>query len=72
LSGASRAAIGSTLFLSPGNSNPAQYAFNGAIRSACPAAFAKPSIYAAKRFSCGLGAEPFVPTKQFYLKMIYL
>ena len=56
LSGAKRAAIGSTLLRSPGSSNPAQYAFNGALRSACPAAFAKPSVYAAKRLSCGLGS----------------
>jgi hypothetical protein len=39
------------------------------FRSACPAALARPSIYAAKRVSCGLGAL-FLPTKQFYIKMI--
>src|SRR5204863_5676855 len=38
------------------------------FRSACPAAFARPSIYAAKRVSCGPGAR-FLPTKQFYIKM---
>ena len=32
---------------------------------------ARPSIYAAKRFSCGPGAERRDPTKQFYIKMVY-
>ena len=32
-------------------------------------AFARPSIYAAKRFSCGPGAETRDPTKQVYIKM---
>src|SRR5437773_8514772 len=39
--------------------------------SSCPAAVAKPSIYAAKRFSCGPGAERRDPTKQFYIKMVF-
>jgi len=69
LSGASRAAIGSTLLRSPGSNSPLQYDFSGSIRSACPAAFARPSIYAAKRFSCGPGAEGLVPTKQFYTNL---
>src|SRR6202035_4727918 len=41
------------------------------FRSSCFAAFARPSIYAAKRFSCGPGAERRVPTKQFYIKMFF-
>src|SRR5947209_16925489 len=60
--------MGSTLLRSPGSSNPAQYIFNGIARSACPAACARPSIYAAKRFSCGPGAEC-LPTKQFYTNL---
>ena len=36
-----------------------------------PAAFARPSIYAAKRLSCGPGAERRDPTKQFYIKMFF-
>src|SRR5580658_3335689 len=71
LSGANRAAIGSTLFRSPGSNSPLQYDFSGSIRSACPAAFARPSIYAAKRFSCGPGAEGLVPTKQFYTNLFF-
>src|SRR2546423_15496167 len=59
------------LLRSPGNSNPLQYSFKGLCRSSCPAAFARPSIYAAKRFSCGPGAERRVPTKQFYIKMFF-
>src|ERR1039457_4206708 len=43
LSGASLAAIGSTLLRSSGSNSPLQYDFNGSIRSACPAAFARPS-----------------------------
>src|SRR5262245_32273568 len=39
------------------------------LRSACPAASAKPSIYAAKRCSCGPGAVS-LPTKQFYTKLL--
>ena len=35
LSGARRAAIGSTLLRSPGSNNPLPYDFNGSIRSAC-------------------------------------
>src|SRR5947209_11192635 len=69
LSGARRAAIGSTLFRSPGSNNPMQYIFNGVARSACPAARASPFIYAAKRFSCGPGEECF-PTKQFYTRLL--
>src|SRR3954451_18053317 len=38
-------------------------------RSACPAAFARPSRYAAKRFSCGPGADKRDPTKQYYTKL---
>jgi hypothetical protein len=38
-------------------------------RSACPAAFARPSIYAAKRLCCGPGEERRDPTKQFYIKL---
>jgi hypothetical protein len=38
------------------------------MRSACPAAFARPSMYAAKRFSCGPGADN-MPTKQFYINL---
>src|ERR1035438_1119321 len=38
-------------------------------RSACPAALARPSIYAAKRLCCGPGEERRDPTKQFYTKM---
>src|SRR5580700_11403592 len=71
LSGASRAAIGSTLLRSPGSNSPLQYDFSGSIRSACPAAFARPSIYAAKRLSCGPGAEGLVPTKQFYTNLLF-
>src|ERR1700683_1822843 len=71
LSGASRAAIGATLLRSPGSNSPLQYDFSGSIRSACPAAFARPSIYAAKRLSCGPGAEGLVPTKQFYTKVFF-
>src|SRR6202035_5709854 len=41
------------------------------FRSSCFAAFARPSIYAAKRFSCGPGAERRDPTKQFYTKMLF-
>src|SRR5437762_10014537 len=40
-------------------------------RSACPAALARPSIYAAKRFSCGPGAERREPIKQFYIKLLF-
>src|SRR6266700_2241079 len=36
-----------------------------------PATFARPSIYAAKRFSCGPGAERRDLTKQFYIKMFF-
>src|SRR5205823_11793202 len=64
-----RAAIGSILLRSPGSSNPLQYISKGACRSSCPVAFARPSIYAAKRFSCGPGAERRDPTKQFYIRM---
>src|SRR5450432_3418132 len=39
-------------------------------RSACPAAFARPSIYAAKRLCCGPGEERRDPTKQFYIKLL--
>src|SRR3954465_13662755 len=60
--------MGSTLLRSPGSSNPAQYIFNGIARSACPAACARPFIYAAKRFSCGPGVEC-LPTKQFYTNL---
>src|SRR5215467_4137972 len=59
------------LFRSPGSSKPLQYSFNGVCRSSCPAAVARPSIYAAKRFSCGPGAERRVPTKQFYIRMFF-
>src|ERR1019366_4304434 len=45
--------------------------FKGACRSSCPAAVARPSIYAAKRFSCGPGAERRDPTKQVYIKMFF-
>src|SRR6266446_10498669 len=45
--------------------------FSGALRSACLAAFAKPSVYAAKRSSCGLGAEE-CPTKIFYISFVCL
>jgi hypothetical protein len=37
-----------------------------------PAAFARLSIYAVKRFSCGPGAESLDSTKQFYNKMFLL
>src|SRR5579863_8962976 len=70
-SGSRRAAIGSILLRSPGSSNPLQYSFKGACRSWCPAAVARPSIYAAKRLSCGPGAERRDPTKQFYIKMLF-
>src|SRR5580704_1739311 len=40
-------------------------------RSACPAALARPSIYAAKRLCCGPGEERRDPTKQFYIKMFF-
>src|SRR5262249_31502515 len=59
------------LFRSPGSSKPLQYSFRGACRSSCPAALARPSIYAAKRFSCGPGAERRDPTKQFYTRMFF-
>ena len=42
-----------------------------ARRSSCPAAVARPSIYAAKRFSCGPGADRRDPTKQFYIRMLF-
>src|SRR5215472_9180838 len=42
LLGANLAAIGSTLLRSPGSKRPLQYDFNGSIRSACPAACARP------------------------------
>src|ERR1700734_56676 len=71
LSGASRAAIVSRLLRSPGSNSPLQYDFSGSIRSACPAAFARPSMYAAKRLSCGPGAEGLVPTKQFYTNLFF-
>src|ERR1700734_514469 len=71
LSGASRAAIGLTLLRSPGSNSHLQYDFSGSIRSACPAAFARPSMYAAKRLSCGPGAEGLVPTKQFYTNLFF-
>jgi len=35
------------------------------------AAFARLSIYAVKRFSCGPGAERLDPTKQFYIRMFF-
>src|SRR5579863_6977768 len=70
-SGSRRAAIGSILLRSPGSSNPLQYSFKGACRSLCPAAIARPSIYAAKRLSCGPGAERRDPTKQLYSKMLF-
>src|ERR1700680_4693820 len=38
-------------------------------RSACPAASARPSKYAAKRLCCGPGEERRDPTKQFYIKL---
>src|SRR4051794_2410184 len=40
------------------------------LRSACPAASARPSIYAAKRSSCGPGVEC-LPTEQFYTKLFF-
>src|SRR5262249_58556097 len=40
------------------------------LRSACPAASARPSIYAAKRFSCGHGTFS-LPTEQFYTKLFF-
>src|SRR5579863_7012234 len=70
-SGSRRAAIGSILLRSPGSSNPLQYSFKGACRSLCPAAVARPSIYAAKRLSCGPGAERRDPTKQFYINLFF-
>src|SRR5262245_45975113 len=70
LLGANLAAIGSTLLRSPGSKRPLQYDFNGSIRSACPAACARPWKYAAKRFCCGPGADD-LPTKQFYNEMFF-
>src|SRR6516225_8156080 len=40
-------------------------------RSACPAALARSSIYAAKRLCCGPGEERRDPTKQFYIKLFF-
>jgi hypothetical protein len=51
---------------------PVAATYDGQPRLLCPpAAFARPSIYAAKRFSCGPGAERRDPTKQFYIKMFF-
>src|ERR1019366_2064135 len=59
------------LLRSPGRSSPRQYFFSGACRSSCPAAIARPSMYAAKRCSCGPGAERRDPTKQFYIRLFF-
>jgi hypothetical protein len=37
----------------------------------CPAALARPSIYAAKRLCWGPGEERRDPTKQFYIKLFF-
>ena len=42
---------------------PCSSSSDGVCRSACPAAFARPSIYAAKRLCCGPGEERRDPTK---------
>src|SRR5713101_4132207 len=49
--------MGSTLLRSPGRSRPLQYDFSGSTRSACSAACARLSRYAAKRCCCAPGAE---------------
>src|SRR5260370_9765645 len=59
------------LLRSPGSSHRLQSFSTRACRSWCPAGKARPFIYAAKRFSCGPGPEAFVPTKQFYTKMLF-
>jgi hypothetical protein len=50
-SGRKRAAIGSTLLRSPGNSKPVQYERNGPTRSACPSARDNLTTYLEKRSS---------------------
>jgi hypothetical protein len=53
------------------SSHSSGWGFSGTVRSACPAACARLSRYAARRFCCAPGAERCDPTKQFAKCFIY-
>jgi tricorn protease-like protein len=71
LSGSRRATIGSILLHSPTTAILCSSSSKACAGLRVPAV-ARPSMYAAKRLSCGPGAERRDPTKQFYIRMFFM